>query len=113
MEPCSVNPVTGFFRNGCCDTSREDFGSHTVCTYLTEEFLNFSVAHGNDLVTPRPQWDFPGLKAGDRWCLCASRWLEAYRAGAAPMVYLKSTHRKALEIIPLEVLERFAYDDRD
>jgi uncharacterized protein len=113
LEPCSYNPVTGFFRNGCCDTSNEDLGSHTVCTQMTEEFLDFSVSAGNDLVTPRPQWGFEGLKPGDTWCLCAARWLEAYRAGVPPLVNLKSTHKRALEIVPLELLERFSTDSED
>lgn len=113
LEPCSYNPVTGFFRNGCCDTSNEDLGSHTVCTQMTGEFLDFSVSAGNDLVTPRPQWGFEGLKPGDTWCLCAARWLEAYRAGVPPLVNLKSTHKRALEIVPLELLERFSTDSED
>lgn len=111
LKPCSTSPVTGFFRNGCCDTSDEDFGSHTVCVSLTNEFLSFSRSKGNDLSTPHPQWNFPGLKGGDKWCLCASRWLEAYREGMAPKIYLEFTHKRALEIIPLELLERFALDD--
>lgn len=113
LEPCSMDPLTGFFRNGCCDTSQEDLGSHTICVEVTEEFLNYSVQCGNDLVTPRPQWGFPGLKPGDGWCVCASRWLECYRGGAPAMVKLKSTHKRALEIVPLEVLERFAVDAED
>ncbi|MEM7182625.1 MAG: DUF2237 domain-containing protein [Spirochaetota bacterium] len=108
---CSAQPVTGFFRNGCCDTNAEDLGSHTVCVELTEGFLQFSKQVGNDLSTPRPQWNFPGLNAGEKWCLCAERWLEAYREGYAPKVHLHSTHKKALEIIPLETLERFAVDE--
>ncbi|HMV79103.1 MAG TPA: DUF2237 domain-containing protein [Leptospiraceae bacterium] len=111
LIPCSFQPVTGFFRNGCCDTNASDLGSHTVCVELTESFLGFSKSRGNDLSTPMPQWDFPGLKEGDQWCLCAERWLEAYREGMAPKVHLKSTHKKALEIIPLETLERFAVDE--
>lgn len=111
--PCSFSPKTGFFRNGCCDTSRQDFGSHTVCVQVTEDFLDFSKSVGNDLSTPMPAWDFPGLVDGDRWCLCAARWLEAYRGGMAPKVYLRSTHKKALEIIPLELLERFALDSEE
>ncbi len=113
LIPCSVKPKTGFFRNGCCDTNDMDFGSHTVCVQVTEEFLEFSKSVGNDLSTPMPMWDFPGLKHGDKWCLCASRWLEAYRAGMAPKVFLKSTHKRALEIIPLELLERFAVDEEE
>jgi uncharacterized protein (DUF2237 family) len=113
LEPCSTDPITGFFRNGCCDSSSEDHGSHTICVQTTEDFLNFSASVGNDLSTPHPQWGFDGLKPGDRWCLCASRWLEAYKNGFPPMVYLRSTHQKALDIVPLEVLERFALDGDD
>lgn len=111
LKACSHSPNTGYFRNGCCDTSEEDFGSHTVCVALTDEFLAFSKSKGNDLSTPRPHWNFPGLKGGQKWCLCASRWLEAYREGFAPKIYLECTHKRALEIIPLELLERFALDD--
>lgn len=107
LEPCGTDPVTGFFRDGCCNTSGQDGGSHTVCAVLTEEFLEFSRARGNDLVTPRPEFGFPGLKPGDRWCLCASRWAEAERHGAAPPVNLRATHRRALERVPLETLRRY------
>ncbi len=107
---CSDKPVTGFFRDGCCNTSEEDFGSHTVCVVLTDEFLAYSKAAGNDLSTPRPEFDFPGLKAGQRWCLCAARWVEAYRAGKAPKVSLNSTNQAALEIIPLDILKQYAVD---
>ena len=96
LENCSLKPMTGFFRNGCCDTGAEDVGSHTVCVVMTTEFLAFSKASGNDLSTPMPQFGFPGLKAGDRWCLCAPRWQEAFLAGAAPRVALKATHEGAL-----------------
>ncbi len=113
LIPCSENPLTGFFRNGCCDTSDTDFGSHTVCVEVTDDFLEFSKLVGNDLSTPMPRWNFPGLIEGDKWCLCAARWLEAYREGKAPKVFLRSTHKRALEIIPLELLERFAVDDED
>lgn len=106
---CSTAPLTGYFRNGCCETGPEDLGTHTVCAIVTEEFLKFSKARGNDLITPRPEWAFPGLKAGDRWCLCASRWIEAYRAGVAPYVVLEATHEKTLEWIPLEELVRFGW----
>jgi len=111
LKPCSQSPKTGYYRNGCCDTGEEDLGSHTVCVELSDEFLAFSRSKENDLSTPRPHWNFPGLKGGQKWCLCASRWLEAYREGMAPKIYLESTHRRALEIIPLELLERFALDD--
>ena len=107
---CSDKPVTGFFRDGCCNTSEDDFGSHTVCVVLTEEFLAYSKAAGNDLSTPRPEFDFPGLKAGQRWCLCAARWVEAYRAGKAPKVALNSTNQAALEIVPLDLLKQHAID---
>lgn len=107
---CSDQPVTGFFRDGCCNTSEDDFGSHTVCVVLTEEFLAYSKGAGNDLSTPRPEFDFPGLKAGQRWCLCAARWVEAWRAGKAPKVSLNSTNQAALEIIPLDLLKQHAID---
>jgi uncharacterized protein len=105
---CSDLPLTGFFRDGCCNTSPEDFGSHTVCAVMTDEFLAFSKAAGNDLSTPQP--GFPGLKAGDRWCLCAARWRQAFEAGMAPRVVLSATHERALEIVALADLKRFAID---
>lgn len=108
LSPCSNEPLTGFFRDGCCNTSEEDAGCHTVCAVVTDDFLEFSRSRGNDLMTPMPAFGFPGLKAGDRWCLCAARWLEAYRAGCAPRVVLESTHRKTLEIVPLSALESHA-----
>ena len=101
---CSNDPVTGFFRDGCCATGEEDVGSHTVCAEMTVEFLRFSKQAGNDLSTPRPEWGFAGLEPGDRWCVCASRWLEAYRAGSIAPVVLGATHERALEIVPIEVL---------
>jgi uncharacterized protein (DUF2237 family) len=104
LRPCSIEPLTGFFRDGCCATGPEDEGSHTVCAVMTAEFLEFSRAAGNDLSTPRPEWGFEGLKAGDRWCVCAARWLEAHRAGCAPMVVLGATHVRALEVVPIEAL---------
>jgi len=104
LLPCSLAPMTGFYRNGCCSTGPEDLGSHTVCVVLTEDFLEFSKAVGNDLSTPRPEWGFPGLAPGDRWCLCASRWLEAHEAGKAPEVVLGATHARALEVVPIELL---------
>ncbi len=110
LEPCSTDPVTGFYRNGCCDTSSEDLGSHTVCAQMTEEFLEFSKSVGNDLSTPREEFGFSGLADGDRWCLCAGRFLQAYEHGAAPRVRLQSTHMKALEIVPMEILKKFASD---
>ena len=110
LEPCSVDPMTGYFRNGCCDTSELDQGGHTVCVLMTEEFLAYSKLVGNDLSTPVEEYGFPGLKEGDRWCLCASRFLQAYQEGAAPRVVLKSTHAKALDVIPLEYLKELACD---
>jgi uncharacterized protein (DUF2237 family) len=110
LEACSERPRTGFFRDGCCNTSAEDAGSHTVCVEVTKSFLEFSRFRGNDLSTPVPEFDFPGLRPGDRWCLCAARWLEAHEHGAAPRVLLKCTHARALEIVPLALLKQFAAD---
>jgi uncharacterized protein len=110
LDTCSVNPMTGFFRNGCCDTSREDIGSHTVCVVMTAEFLAFSKASGNDLSTPMPEFGFAGLKPGDRWCLCAPRWQEAFEAGAAPHVVLRATEQSALNYCDLAELKRRAVD---
>ena len=108
LIPCSLDPVTGFFRNGCCETGPDDLGLHTVCAVMTAEFLAFSKARGNDLSTPMPDYGFPGLKAGDRWCLCAPRWKEALDAGMAPQVVLESTHEETLAIVPLGVLKDYA-----
>ena len=108
LLPCSTEPLTGFFRDGCCATGEEDLGSHTVCAVMTEEFLAFSRQAGNDLSTPRPEWGFAGLEPGDRWCVCAARWLEAHRAGHAPPVVLGATHARALEVVPIEALTAFA-----
>ena len=110
LEACSFEPLTGFFRNGCCDTSREDVGSHTVCVVATAEFLAFSQKRGNDLSTPMPQYGFAGLQPGDRWCLCAPRWQEAFEAGAAPRVVLRATHEGALAYCGLADLKRHAVD---
>ena len=110
LEPCGNDPVTGFFRDGCCNTSEDDGGSHTVCVKVTQEFLEFSRFRGNDLSTPAPQFGFPGLKPGDAWCLCAARWLEAHEHNMAPKVFLMRTHKKALDIVPLEKLKEFAAD---
>jgi len=107
---CSYAPLTGFFRTGCCETSPEDVGRHVVCIKASAEFLAFSKARGNDLTTPRPEYRFAGLKPGDRWCLCAQRWLEAYEAGVAPKVVLAATHRAALEVVSLEMLRSHALD---
>ena len=110
IATCSMRPVTGFYRNGCCDTGPEDFGVHTVCVELTAEFLEFSKARGNDLSTPRPEFGFPGLAAGDRWCLCAARLAEALEAGRAPRVVLTATHEATLEVVALEDLKALALD---
>lgn len=108
LVPCSVAPLTGFFRDACCNTGREDVGLHTVCAVMTAEFLAFSKAAGNDLSTPMPQYGFSGLKPGDRWCLCAARWKEALDAGAAPQIVLEATHAVTLQIVPLETLKKYA-----
>ncbi|MCY4426835.1 MAG: DUF2237 domain-containing protein [Halieaceae bacterium] len=110
LETCSEKPITGFFRDGCCNTSEEDLGSHTVCVEVTEDFLEYSRFRGNDLTTPMPDYGFPGLEPGDRWCLCAARWLEAYHQGMAPRVLLRRTHQKALDIVPMELLREYALD---
>lgn len=107
---CSNAPRTGWFRDGCCRTDDNDAGTHVVCAVMTEEFLTYTVSRGNDLRTPVPAYGFPGLRAGDRWCLCASRWVEAYRAGVAPPIVLAATHEKALAYAPLEVLLAHAAD---
>ena len=107
---CSDRPKTGFFRDGCCNTSDSDHGSHTVCIEVSREFLEYSRFKGNDLSTPIPEYDFPGLKPGDRWCLCAARWFEAYQQGMAPRVFLGRSHRKVLDTVPLELLRQFAAD---
>ncbi|MGV3654671.1 MAG: DUF2237 family protein [Noviherbaspirillum sp.] len=113
LVPCSFSPVTGFFRDGCCKTAEEDSGNHVICAVMSEEFLAFSRSCGNDLSTPVPEWGFPGLRAGDQWCLCALRWLEAYLAGAAPYVILESTSFHALDIVDLDALKRYALDNPD
>jgi uncharacterized protein (DUF2237 family) len=105
---CSAEPITGFFRDGCCNTNEQDEGEHWVCVVVSKSFLEYSYEKGNDLITPRPMWNFPGLKDGDRWCICASRWMQAHEAGAAPMVVLEATHEKLLEYISLEKLVKYA-----
>lgn len=110
LRACCFDPITGFYRDGSCRTGEEDAGTHVVCARMTVEFLNFSVERGNDLVTPRPQFRFKGLKPGDRWCLCVLRWKEAYEAGCAPPVVLAATHERALDYVPLEALKRHAVD---
>jgi len=110
LAPCSADPLTGFFRNGSCDTCDQDAGSHTVCAIMTAEFLAYSKYVGNDLSTPMPAYGFPGLNPGDQWCLCAGRFLQAHDEGCAPKVQLAATHQRALEIVPLEVLQQHALD---
>ena len=109
LVPCSYDPLTGYFRDGCCQTDASDVGSHLICARMTAEFLDFQVAMGNDLITPRPQWRFKGLKPGNRWCLCALRWKEALDAGAAPKVVLQATHIKALDVLDLQDLMAHAH----
>jgi hypothetical protein len=108
LEPCGLEPKTGFYRTGSCDTGEEDFGSHTVCAVMTDDFLRYTASRGNDLSTPRPEVGFAGLRPGDRWCLCAVRWKEALQAGVAPPVVLAATHSAALDVVPLEQLEEHA-----
>ncbi len=108
LEPCCTNPMTGYYRDGFCRTGGQDFGSHVVCAQVTAEFLEFTKSQGNDLSTPVPEFNFPGLKPGDRWCLCASRWKEALDAGFAPPVVLSATHPRALEVVSLDELKRHA-----
>ncbi|WP_425906669.1 DUF2237 family protein [Nitrobacter sp. TKz-YC02] len=110
LQLCSIKPMTGFYRDGCCDTGSEDIGNHTVCVVVTAAFLDFSVSRGNDLSTPLPEFSFPGLKPGDRWCLCAPRWQEAFQANQAPRVVLRATHEGALIHCSLADLKRFAMD---
>ena len=108
LETCCDNPKTGFFRNGMWDTCKEDFGVHTVCILATEDFLVFSKAVGNDLSTPRPEFNFTGVKPGNRWCLCAMRWMEAYEQGKAPPVFLESTHEATLKLVDFNILQQYA-----
>jgi uncharacterized protein len=110
LEDCSTDPVTGFFRNGCCDTGPEDQGLHTVCAEMTAEFLALSKYLGNDLSTPRPEFGFAGLKPGDHWCLCAARFLQAHDEGAAPRIRLRATHRRTLDVVPFDILQSHATD---
>ena len=110
LEPCGTDPVTGFYRDGCCSTGPDDLGSHTVCAVVTAEFLAHQQRVGNDLLTPRPEYRFPGLQPGDRWCVVAARWLEAYEDGAPAPVVLAATHERALEIVPLDALRENAVD---
>lgn len=110
LQPCGVEPLTGFYRDGCCHTGPEDLGSHTICAVVTDEFLQHQRRIGNDLITPMPRYAFPGLEPGDRWCVTAANWLRAYRDGAAAYVVLASTHERALEMVPLAALEEQAVD---
>lgn len=110
LESCGENPLTGYFRDGKCNTCEQDVGSHTVCIEASQAFLEYSRFKGNDLSTPVPEFEFPGLKPGDGWCLCAARWLEAYKDNMAPRVYLMRTHQRALEVVPMELLKKFAAD---
>jgi uncharacterized protein len=113
LEPCGTEPLTGFYRDGCCSTGPEDLGSHTVCTVVSAEFLALQQDLGNDLSTPRPEYGFPGLRPGDRWCVVAVRWLQAYQAGAAAGVVLAATNERALEVVPMEALRQHAVDVPD
>jgi uncharacterized protein len=108
LQTCSVDPTTGFYRDGCCHTGGGDIGIHVVCAEMTDAFLRYTASRGNDLSSPRPEFDFPGLRPGDRWCLCVSRWVEAWEAGVAPPVILESTHVAALEFVSLDTLREFA-----
>ena len=109
IQPCSMQPLTGFYRDGCCTTGVDDLGMHTVCIIADEDFLNFSKSRGNDLSTPRPEYQFVGVKPGNRWCLCALRWVEAYEAGKAPFVVLEATNKDVLKNIPFELLLEYKY----
>lgn len=110
LEECGVKPMTGFFRDGSCNTSKQDVGSHTLCAVVTQDFLEYSRERGNDLMTPQPEYGFAGLKPGDRWCLCAGRWLEAFKAGKAPRVVIRATHQACLQILSLDDLKQYAID---
>jgi uncharacterized protein (DUF2237 family) len=108
LENCSCNPMTGYLRDGFCNTTADDFGTHVVCAIVTEAFLHYSLSKGNDLITPKPHWNFPGLKPGDNWCLCISRWKQAEKVNVAPLVDLKATHELALKFVSLDVLKKYA-----
>lgn len=110
LEHCSCDPMTGYLRDGLCNTTPDDFGTHVVCAVLTQEFLNYSASKGNDLMTPIPQYNFPGLKVGDKWCLCISRWKQAEQANCAPLIILKATNLIALKHVPLELLLKYAFE---
>jgi uncharacterized protein (DUF2237 family) len=108
LESCSCNPMTGYFRDGFCNTNQNDAGTHVVCAVVTQAFLDYSLSKGNDLITPKPYWGFPGLKPGDKWCLCVSRWKEAEKANVAPNIDINATHRLALKYVSLELLKKYA-----
>ena len=110
LEICGVDPITGFYRDGACNTCKDDIGSHTVCIETSQEFLEYSKSKGNDLSTPMPAFNFKGLEPGDSWCVCAGRWLEAEKSGMAPRLHLQSTHIRALEIVPMSLLKKYAVD---
>jgi uncharacterized protein len=112
LDPCCFSPLTGYFRDGFCKTAQSDIGTHIICARMTNEFLQFTLSRGNDLITPKPQWNFPGLKEGDKWCLCVLRWKEALEFGVAPPIFLSSTHEKALEYLTMEKLKEFAVDQK-
>lgn len=109
LQSCCTAPITGYFRDGYCRTIQEDYGTHTVCAIVTDDFLHYSASRGNDLMTPKPHWNFPGLKAGDKWCLCISRWLEAEKVGKAPKIILEATHKKTLNYTTLEKLKNYEF----
>lgn len=111
LKCCCLSPITGYYRDGFCRTSSKDYGGHTVCAIVTEDFLQFSKSRGNDLITPKPEYSFPGLRPGDKWCLCATRWLEAEKHGKAPPVDLEATNIVALNVVPLEILIRYAFNN--
>lgn len=111
LVPCSFEPLTGYFRDGCCKTNQQDIGSHLICAVVSQDFLQFSLSKGNDLITPRPEYQFPGLVTGDKWCLCINRWLEAVQADCAPMIKLESTNIKALEKVSLDFLKEYSSQD--
>jgi len=113
LVPCSYDPLTGFYRDGCCKTDEDDAGSHVICARMTQAFLIFSLERGNDLITPRPEYRFAGLKPGDRWCVCALRWKEALDAGVAPPVFLDSTHAKALQVVSLQQLKEHSWSPKE
>ncbi|MEK9782890.1 MAG: DUF2237 domain-containing protein [Flavobacteriales bacterium] len=113
LEICCTQPMTGYFRDGLCRTIAQDTGTHTVCAVMTDEFLRFSAAQGNNLITPMPYYQFPGLKAGDKWCLCVSRWVQAQKAGKAPLLILEATHEKTLDYAPLALLVQYGYKAED